>query len=738
MIPKDEDYARKLVLDSQTRNRFRDDLKGLARNNERVQSRNPIRISVVLPTYRGIATIGRALDSINSQTLHKGCFEVLVIVNGPDDGTWDWLEQYQLEHPALQLRTTRLQRPSAGAARNLGLVLARGDFVTFLDDDDEFQPEFLDAGLRIAGQDHISVLPLENSHDQQPPKPDSVLSQRILANLGSKKTISDVSWVLGFNACKIVPRSLLTELRYSEDLTSGEDLVFFAGLATQGNLAVHFSDQQIGASYIRHIRDGSVSRQQNNFKFLVQDRLACIAGLEEHGVSPSAPEYRLIDDLIRSQANFIRNYLIDHPEDTTAVFEAVDSLALATFPWDMFHSEDAQTLAFLYCFAPYSDTSAIVAAKLIAQNEELVDVVSNNMDKIRHKDRAVELISRRYVRKQEIVDAPASFSGWHAISTYATRALSAAEKIRGSAGPYPKMYSRAVWIGSHVAGALYKLRYPETYWRAEFSDPLRRDSLGNPRAGNLTDGYVTERLLKALRAHGFGDLAIETVFDLTEIVSFVLADELVFTNRNQMDYMLSIYDSHEIQELVRKKALIREPPVPKRHVYSLANSGVTLPEDTVNIGYFGAFYPNRGIDAVLVAIANLPAEARSSIRLHVYSNAQSNVTNRASELGVTANVYSNPNKSYLQFLNLTTQFDVLMVSDAETSNFTNKNPFLPSKYADYVGSGAHIWAIVEEGSPLAQKETIRFKSQVGNSSSIRNTLIEISELGAGSREQADV
>ena len=55
----------------------------------------------------------------------------------------------------------------------------------------------------------------------------------------------------------------------------------------------------------------------------------------------------------------------------------------------------------------------------------------------------------------------------------------------------------------------------------------------------------------------------------------------------------------------------------------------------------------------------------------------------------------------LEFLNLTTQFDVLVVNDAATTAHHEVNPYLPSKVADYRGSGTPVWAICEPGSVLA-------------------------------------
>ena len=50
-----------------------------------------------------------------------------------------------------------------------------------------------------------------------------------------------------------------------------------------------------------------------------------------------------------------------------------------------------------------------------------------------------------------------------------------------------------------------------------------------------------------------------------------------------------------------------------------------------------------------------------------------------------------PYVRYLEFLNLTTKFDCLIVNDAATGASHARNPYLPSKWADYRGAGTPVW-----------------------------------------------
>jgi glycosyltransferase involved in cell wall biosynthesis len=96
------------------------------------------RISIILPVYNGENYIRAALESAQRQTFTD--WEVCVVDDGSADGTPNILKEY-----ASEPRITILRQDNHGlaASRNRGLTAARGDYVAFLDVDDEWQPTYL-------------------------------------------------------------------------------------------------------------------------------------------------------------------------------------------------------------------------------------------------------------------------------------------------------------------------------------------------------------------------------------------------------------------------------------------------------------------------------------------------------------------------------------------------------------------------------------------------------------------
>ena len=85
----------------------------------------------------------------------------------------------------------------------------------------------------------------------------------------------------------------------------------------------------------------------------------------------------------------------------------------------------------------------------------------------------------------------------------------------------------------------------------------------------------------------------------------------------------------------------------------------------------------------------------------------------------------NPPVNFLEFLNLTTKFDVLLVEDSDKGNF-KLNPFLPSKLSVYQGSDAAIWGICEEGS-IMDSLNLNYKSKLNDIDSGKKAIEKIIE-----------
>ncbi|AGB39591.1 glycosyltransferase family 2 protein [Natronococcus occultus] len=101
-------------------------------------------VSVIIPTYNREETVSRAIDSVLAQTHEE--LEVVVVDDGSTDDTESVLESYDDDRVRpISHETNR----GANVARNTGIEHARGKYVAFLDSDDEWKPEKLEAQLDV-------------------------------------------------------------------------------------------------------------------------------------------------------------------------------------------------------------------------------------------------------------------------------------------------------------------------------------------------------------------------------------------------------------------------------------------------------------------------------------------------------------------------------------------------------------------------------------------------------------
>lgn len=98
-------------------------------------------LSVIIPTRNRAELLEQALGSLVGQTLSREEFEIVVVDNGSTDDTRAVVERMQatLEN----LRYEREPRPGLHAGRHRGLRAARGELLTFADDDIEALPSWL-------------------------------------------------------------------------------------------------------------------------------------------------------------------------------------------------------------------------------------------------------------------------------------------------------------------------------------------------------------------------------------------------------------------------------------------------------------------------------------------------------------------------------------------------------------------------------------------------------------------
>ncbi|SPT62281.1 Hyaluronan synthase [Aerococcus viridans] len=102
------------------------------------------KISIILPAYNVGDYLKRSMKSILSQTLES--YEVIVVNDGSTDNTLELFHQLNLDK---RFSIYTKKNEGSGLARNYGLNIAKGEYIYFMDPDDEIEPDLLESNVRV-------------------------------------------------------------------------------------------------------------------------------------------------------------------------------------------------------------------------------------------------------------------------------------------------------------------------------------------------------------------------------------------------------------------------------------------------------------------------------------------------------------------------------------------------------------------------------------------------------------
>ncbi len=113
-----------------------------------------ILVSVIVPVYNVESYLRQCLDSITGQTLKN--IEIICVDDSSTDGSKSILEEYAERDGRVKVITQ--SNKGAGAARNNGLSVAKGKYLSFLDSDDFFESDMLELAYNKAEEDQADFV----------------------------------------------------------------------------------------------------------------------------------------------------------------------------------------------------------------------------------------------------------------------------------------------------------------------------------------------------------------------------------------------------------------------------------------------------------------------------------------------------------------------------------------------------------------------------------------------------
>ncbi|MDO5539785.1 MAG: glycosyltransferase [Eubacteriales bacterium] len=642
-------------------------------------------VTIVIPTYRQNNYIDECIESVLNQDYPKEKIEIILSVNGDDLAYAESLKKKYKNNTEIRVIHTR--KKGAGRARNFARKYLHTEYVAYLDDDDRFSKGFLKELTSYAYEDVSIVCGCMTDVDiNGKEEADTYINRTIMeAGFGIQENYLSIGALFSTVCCKLYKTDFIKNVAgdFDESLNHTEDVAFWVDniYKVTGKIATCYGNS--GEAYLRRLTEESRSRpdEERRYEFNITDRIMLIkrfsSALYEKNRDIQYKEFVIskIHAMTKGMKNFFDS--IDDQREKERARTQILASDCRFLNKSLFGKKKG--IAFCHNFAPYVDASAYVASKRLGQISAWIGdiinwtVVNADMSKQSRQDSKWDRFFARIQYSEKITLEGPTYFNEEVQYKWGHRAY---ESIQERDVDY--IYSRSMWIGSHVAALLYKKKHPETYWIAEFSDPIYMG--------------VDNQVRPASRQYE-GELAfLNTFWKDIETLVCDRADAIIFTNQNQRTYMLEKNEDLCADSLLPKSLVWNHPVIPSDYA-DIITSDMVLNPEKVNVAYFGTFYKNRNYDELLLFLNN------SDIDLHIFTKKNELLDKLMLQ---HENLYVHDMVSHLEVLNLANRMDYCYLNDVQFEG--NLNPYLPSKLADYLSADTKVIALVNQNSPLSQLE----------------------------------
>ena len=193
-----------------------------------------IKVSVIMPIYNASDYLRPAIDSVIDQTLKE--IEIICVDDGSTDSSYELIKEYQKQDSRIRIVTETNAGPAL--ARNNGIKRARGEYISFLDADDFFEPNLLETLYNAAKEKDLDIVvsdyDIYNSkkasfEKAQPAEHEEILSENAVTSKNEHPDHIFLS-VNGAAWNKLFRRSFVIEknLQFLPDVKIYEDVYFVA------------------------------------------------------------------------------------------------------------------------------------------------------------------------------------------------------------------------------------------------------------------------------------------------------------------------------------------------------------------------------------------------------------------------------------------------------------------------------------------------------------------------------
>ncbi len=208
-----------------------------------------IKVSVIVPVYNNQKYLKKCINSLVNQSLKE--LEIILINDGSTDDSLSILNEYKLKYPNL-ITVLSIENSGASGARNKGLSIAKGDYISFVDSDDWIEKDMLTLMVKCSTETNSDIVTCDINYGTRFFKKRISTYQFNNSNAFSNPEIIALSDPSVCN--KIFKRKLFDNVNFPIGITQ-EDLAIIPYILTTAN-RIHKVDRNF---YNYRFRLGSVT-----------------------------------------------------------------------------------------------------------------------------------------------------------------------------------------------------------------------------------------------------------------------------------------------------------------------------------------------------------------------------------------------------------------------------------------------------------------------------------------------
>ena len=204
------------------------------------------KISIVIPIYNSERYLKRCIDSIVNQTYKN--LEIILINDGSTDDSIKIIKNYQKKDNRIRI----IDKSNTGVSdsRNMGIEMATGDFISFVDSDDTLDIHFFEHAIRFFDEEKVDIVCTNFNYD---------ISGKIKQNKSfhSKKVLNYLAlnpesrYYVTTVWAKIFKSEIVKNIKFDRNIYYSEDTLFYTESALQANY-IYFLNEYLYNYYINN------------------------------------------------------------------------------------------------------------------------------------------------------------------------------------------------------------------------------------------------------------------------------------------------------------------------------------------------------------------------------------------------------------------------------------------------------------------------------------------------------